>query len=35
MQHSAEDIDIFQIERSLRIAEWKTGLPAYDFPLPR
>lgn len=32
MQHSAEDIDVFQIERILWIAEWKTGLPVYDFP---
>lgn len=32
MQHSAEDIDVFQIENSLWIAEWKTGLPVYDFP---
>ena len=32
MQHHPEDIDIFQIERSLWIAEAKIGLPVYDFP---
>lgn len=32
MQHSAEDLDVFQIERTLWIAEAKIGLPVYDFP---
>lgn len=32
MQHSAKDIDVFQIERPLWIAECQTGLPLYDFP---
>jgi hypothetical protein len=32
MQHAADDIDVFQIERSLWIAEAKIGLAVYDFP---
>jgi hypothetical protein len=32
MQHSANDIDVFQIERTLWIAEARIGLPVYDFP---
>lgn len=32
MQHAAEDIDVFQIERTLWIAEAKIDLSVYDFP---
>ncbi len=32
MQHTANDIDVFQIERSLWIAEAKINMSVYDFP---
>lgn len=32
MQHSPDEIDVFQIERAVWIAEAKIGLSVYDFP---
>jgi len=32
MQHTAEEVDVFQVERALWIAEVKVDLASYDFP---